>query len=601
MSENLLVHFEELTGSGGTPIDSSPLANTITNHNVIDDTTTAKPGFGIAAGFYNSSQAYVSLPATNFGFDPSEEYTIDFQLSPYGDGVSVGQYVHLLGSTGLGKWSIDLIRLADHLDRHCYNLVIGNVGSNNGQQFANNILSNEYCHVAIMKAAGSAQPIVCLNGVSIGALTVPFTFSDAGTIMMGGMTTCYLMNSTYYDGYLDEVRILRGELGWNEIPFTPPVAPYGPTPPPSNNGGFMNNSKGTSSQFFQIQKGGAKFKNDSGTLSARAVNGTDYADFIAAILKSAGDSMIINSDAASSAADWKYSIARPSTGMTTDMIFTLPAVAGTEGQVLALDASGNCVWVDAQSGPKGDKGDTGAQGPRGEAFQVDAYGILDEAEVAAIIALAPTPEDVYIYVVTTDDRVDKTTPINNPDLSRHAIMYNGTLWFDFGPFTGIIGPDGAKGDQGDPGAPGAQGDPGAPGAKGDQGDPGAPGAKGDKGDPGTNTPNTVLSKTITIGYGDTSPIAVFDLPATALVLDTRLILITPFDGTAPTLEVGISGNTSKFMGSDENDLLGSAGDLYTASKGLVGDVSLESVIATLNSDSSTAGSAILVILYIIPS
>ena len=56
-------------------------------------------------------------------------------------------------------------------------------------------------------------------------------------------------------------------------------------------------------------------------------------------------------------------------------------------------------------------------------------------------------------------------------------MYNGTVFEDFGEFTGLTGPSGVKGDTGDTGPSGVKGD------TGDTGPSGVKGNTGDTGDP----------------------------------------------------------------------------------------------------------------------
>ena len=128
----------------------------------------------------------------------------------------------------------------------------------------------------------------------------------------------------------------------------------------------------------------------------------------------------------------------------------------------------------------------GPQGLRGEGFKVDLTGPLTQAFVDNLTStkvdgygVAISETNVYYYVVTTDERVNKNPPYallsaseGDPLLSRHIIMYNGTSWFDFGEFTGLPGEQGAKG------ATGAQGEQGLQGIQGIQGETGATGAQG---------------------------------------------------------------------------------------------------------------------------
>src|SRR5690348_7384886 len=72
--------------------------------------------------------------------------------------------------------------------------------------------------------------------------------------------------------------------------------------------------------------------------------------------------------------------------------------------------------------------------------------------------------------------------------------------------------------------------------------------------------NTVVESTA-LAFGSTSPVAMFTLPANAVVLKCKVVVDTPFDGT-PSLSVGVSGTTSKYMGSTQVDLTAAAGTVF---------------------------------------
>jgi hypothetical protein len=118
-----------------------------------------------------------------------------------------------------------------------------------------------------------------------------------------------------------------------------------------------------------------------------------------------------------------------------------------------------CLIVKKLQGVKGlpgDPGDTGPQGEKGEAFQVDEYDNLDEARIASIESgSGASPTNLFYFLVLDDNRTNQTLPPPlNGDMSRHVIMYDGIVWYDFGPFTGIEGPQGPPGEDGQDGAPG---------------------------------------------------------------------------------------------------------------------------------------------------
>lgn len=115
----------------------------------------------------------------------------------------------------------------------------------------------------------------------------------------------------------------------------------------------FNKLDGTTTSKFQIEAaaGGVNLKNTSGNLVVR--NGADSSDATitsSEFLASGNVALVLNSDSTGSGADWKISVARPTTGQTADWVFTLPPNAGSPQQVLQTDGSGVTTWVDAASG-----------------------------------------------------------------------------------------------------------------------------------------------------------------------------------------------------------------------------------------------------------
>lgn len=98
---------------------------------------------------------------------------------------------------------------------------------------------------------------------------------------------------------------------------------------------------GTTKSIFRLGKSGVALKDSSGNLLVR--NSADSADSAITISKPniSGNVIDINSAAASTGADWKMTLARPSSGMTAATTFTFPTTAGTAGQAVITDGSGN--------------------------------------------------------------------------------------------------------------------------------------------------------------------------------------------------------------------------------------------------------------------
>lgn len=112
--------------------------------------------------------------------------------------------------------------------------------------------------------------------------------------------------------------------------------------------GFWADMFGTLKAKFQIGgTAGTTLKNSSGNLLVRNAADSADAEITTAKLNNSGDSIVLNSDSTGTGADWRITLARPTSGMTADVALTLPVDDGTPGQVLQTDGSGALSWTSA--------------------------------------------------------------------------------------------------------------------------------------------------------------------------------------------------------------------------------------------------------------
>lgn len=110
----------------------------------------------------------------------------------------------------------------------------------------------------------------------------------------------------------------------------------------------------------------------------------------------------------------------------------------------------------------------------------------------------------------------------------------------------------------------------------------------------------IVVDTTSLAFGTSSPATMFTLPANAVVREVKVIVDTAFNGT-PSLSIGISGTTSKYMGSTSVDLTAAAGTVFAVDPGVASTGSTESLIATYSAGSASAGAARIEVAYCIPS
>lgn len=170
---------------------------------------------------------------------------------------------------------------------------------------------------------------------------------------------------------------------------------------------------GTTKSFLRIGFTGPRLKNVSGNLAVRNPGDTADADLTTAKLNVSGNAVDINSDAAGSGADWKYTLQRPSSGMSAAVTLTFPPNDGSPGQALVTDGSGVLTFEDAASTASSDKVDTtdlafGDSSPVAM-FTLPAGAIIEKIQVVIDTAFDGTPSasvgiagTVSKYLAATD-------------------------------------------------------------------------------------------------------------------------------------------------------------------------------------------------------
>lgn len=152
---------------------------------------------------------------------------------------------------------------------------------------------------------------------------------------------------------------------------------------------------GTLRSSFRIGLGGVRLKDVAGHLVIRNTGDSADANLTAAKLAASGDAIELNSDAAGSGADYKYTLQRPASGMSAAVVLTLPVDDGTAGQVLQTDGDGNLTWASAGTTANLDHVDTtslafGTASPL-SLFSTGAGDVIEKIQVVIDTAFNGTP------------------------------------------------------------------------------------------------------------------------------------------------------------------------------------------------------------------
>lgn len=108
--------------------------------------------------------------------------------------------------------------------------------------------------------------------------------------------------------------------------------------------------KGTTRSDWQLGKGGPKLQATAGDFHCHAPNLVDYVDIFANVLRASGNDLVLNTNAPNTGSNRKYTISRPTSGMTAAVTLHLPPNTGTAGQFLQTDGAGNMTWASGGGG-----------------------------------------------------------------------------------------------------------------------------------------------------------------------------------------------------------------------------------------------------------
>lgn len=105
--------------------------------------------------------------------------------------------------------------------------------------------------------------------------------------------------------------------------------------------------------------------------------------------------------------------------------------------------------------------------------------------------------------------------------------------------------------------------------------------------------------TTALAFGTGSPAAMFNTGASDVINWVQVTIDTAFNGT-PSLSIGITGTTSKYMSATQVDLTAAAGTVFRVHPGLPAQ-GAESLIATYAAGGASAGAARIEVGYDTPS
>ena len=116
---------------------------------------------------------------------------------------------------------------------------------------------------------------------------------------------------------------------------------------------------------------------------------------------------------------------------------------------------------------------------------------------------------------------------------------------------------------------------------------------------GGSTASSEKIDTTSLAFGSTSPLTMFSTGAADIIDSIEVVIDTAFNGT-PSLSIGVTGTTSKYLAATDVDLTQAAGTVFVIHPGLVAG-GVEALIATYSAGGASAGAARLLVHYATPA
>lgn len=182
---------------------------------------------------------------------------------------------------------------------------------------------------------------------------------------------------------------------------------------------FISDLAGTLLAKFRIGLGtsAAYVKFITGGLAIRDATDAADAELTASKVKISGDSYEINSDAAGSGADWKYTIQRPASGMSAAVVLTLPPDDGSPNQVLQTDGNGVLTWVTPSAGVS-------------DMDRRDTTNLAFGASSPVSMFTTPASSQIYTIIVYVDTAFDGASPTLSIGVTGTTSKYGATTQVD---------------------------------------------------------------------------------------------------------------------------------------------------------------------------
>lgn len=195
----LLLHMDGTNGST-TFTDSSNNGIAVTA-NGDAQVSTAQTKFGQAA-YFDGSGDYLSFGAANLSFG-TDDFTVEMWIYPTSSQTAFLADWRLVGS---GPSLYIQNNVLNFYDGGALNLVASSTAA-----------ANQWTHVAAVRSGGTLT--LYQDGVSVGSMAMSTNMGGSGGLTIAKHTT------TYYTGYIDDLRITKGVARYTAN-FTPPTAAF---------------------------------------------------------------------------------------------------------------------------------------------------------------------------------------------------------------------------------------------------------------------------------------------------------------------------------------------------------------------------------------